>query len=110
MNVKNLDESIFNAVVRQLSVDNKTALAIEQIPPGYIYQQVANSSLIFDEVYVPVDSSLSFGVTLQQEPWAKPTDGVIFEILVKENNLMQSIYYRYINPAQNTGRPTSISV
>ena len=85
--------------VNQLSVDNKTALAIEQIPPGYLYQQRANSSLIFDEVYVPVNSLLSFGVTLHQETWAKPTDGVIFEILVKENNSMQSIYYQYINPA-----------
>lgn len=103
VNFKNLDESIFNAGVSQLSVDNKTALAIEQIPPGYIYQQRANSSLIFDEVNVPVNSSLSFGVTLLQETWAKPTDGVIFEILVKENNSMQSIYYQYINPANNTG-------
>ena len=48
-----------------------------------------------------MNSTLRFGVTLSPETWDEATDGVVFQIQIRNGNSTQMIYYRYINPAQN---------
>ena len=100
-NINNLNQTIFDATVTQLSVYNQTGPAIEQIPTGYVDQQRANSSLVFTDIFIPKDCVLSFGVTLAPAAWTEKTDGVRFQVLIQGQNVTKSIFYQYVNPYQN---------
>jgi len=45
--------------------------------------------------------ALVFGIGINEEAWDKPGDGVEFEILIKADEGLTSIYKRYIDPKSN---------
>lgn len=63
--------------------------------------QSGYNELIIADVLIPKNSTLDFGIAMNPSVWDKDGDGVIFEILVREENHTRKVFYKYINPKIN---------
>ena len=61
-----------------------------------------NSEVVFKDVPIKENSTLKFGIGINQAAWDKSGDGVLFEvIIVNEKSQKYVIFSRYINPKNN---------
>jgi len=91
------DEPILTPVTLRASIDDDSRNVILQNPLGLSNMQ----SLIAYNVTVPSNSRLSFGIALAPEVWNEEGDGVLFKIIMYDDQGGHEIFSRYINPNEN---------
>lgn len=100
-NIYDLNEPIYHALLEQITISNESRMAIKQIPIASLNQQIVNSYLIYNDLPIPSNSTLSFGIALHPDAWTKNTDGALFEILVKDEEGLRKVFSKYVNPHEN---------
>jgi len=55
----------------------------------------------FRELNIKKGDTLDFGMGINEDAWDKPGDGVEFEVIVKSDEVMTSVFTKYIDPKGN---------
>lgn len=99
--IKNLNQSMYLAVLEEITINGKGRVAIRQIPIAPWDSHIVDSFLIYSNVSILPHSKLSFGVALHPDAWVKETDGVLFEILIQDERGTHTVFSKYVNPKRN---------
>jgi hypothetical protein len=92
------DETIVIPKIYSQTINGNTRTAIFQHPLSPTDSHTGNSYLCYNDVSVPQNCKLEFGIGINPELWGKTTgDGVTFEILIQDDQ----VFCKHINPREN---------
>lgn len=97
-NIENLNETAFKDSFYQLATPNYVEPAIQQIPPGIFDGQLTNSTIVFNNIFVPKNCELNFGAKVIPN---SANESVCFEILIQYNNSTKPVFTRDITGSLN---------
>jgi len=72
-------------------------MSVDGKPRDVIYLH-PNSNITFTDIAIRDNSSLSFGIGINQLAWNKKGDGVQFKVIVNSRGKKRPIFSKYINP------------
>jgi 4-amino-4-deoxy-L-arabinose transferase-like glycosyltransferase len=70
---------------------------VDQKPRDVLYMH-PNSKITFKNIFIHKNSSLNFGIGINQIAWDKKGDGVSFKVMVASQGRHNLIFSKYINP------------
>jgi hypothetical protein len=102
-----MNDPVFVPTAHTITVNNDTKTAIFQHPlwgNGSLARGVGNSYINYQNITLPSNPKLQFGITVDPFVWDKDVDkgdGVSFEIRVQYDGKVSTVFSQYINPRQN---------
>jgi hypothetical protein len=88
---------VFNPSIIVTSINGEWRYAIEQVPLNQPPESSVVDSYISYEVHIPQNSSLNFGIGIDQNFWDKAHD-TRFQVYVENDSGMHIVFDRTINP------------
>jgi hypothetical protein len=72
-------------------------ISVDEKPRKVIYLH-PNSKITFKDIAIRNNSSLGFGIGINQLAWNKKGDGVLFKVIATSKGRKSLIFSKYINP------------
>lgn len=98
--LKDLNEQIYLPVVEEITIDNESRVAIKQQPIAGWDSHLVDSNTIYGNISISPHSRLNFGIAIDPDAWNE-SDGVMFKILVQDDDQIHEIFSKYDNPNEN---------
>lgn len=84
--------------VRNMVINDEMKVAIYQHPVQPKDTKIMNSYIIYNNVSIPPNSTLTFSTGIDPNAWNKEGDGVQFKILIEDEGKFNEIFSEYIDP------------
>jgi hypothetical protein len=101
--VESLNNSMYLAVSEKLTVNGETRTVIKQIPINRWDAHAVDSRIAYDNISIPPNTKLNFGIAFNEASWSKETDGATFEIMIQEEGNLNAttVFTQFLDPHSN---------